>query len=61
MRLIYERAAGPKELVVFEELVHAAGPYHDTGTYTFHLERFLSQLWEQYTPPPEDAPLTESN
>jgi pimeloyl-ACP methyl ester carboxylesterase len=50
VQLIYERAAGPKELVMLTALGHASGPYHDTGTYTFHLERFLSQVWQQYTP-----------
>jgi pimeloyl-ACP methyl ester carboxylesterase len=61
MQLIFERAAGPKELVVFDDLGHAAGPYHDTGTYTFYLERFLSQVWQQYTLTPDDPLPTESD
>ncbi|MBU0617413.1 MAG: lysophospholipase [Planctomycetes bacterium] len=59
VQIIYERAAGPKELVTFIELGHAAGPYHDTGTYTFHLERFLSRVWRQYTPPTVEPQASE--
>ncbi len=50
VQLFYDRAAGPKELITFTYLGHASGPYHDTGTYTYYLETFLSKLWRQYTP-----------
>lgn len=43
---IYDRAAGEKEIVRFE-LPHARGPYYATGTYEYHLERFLSRVWGQ--------------
>lgn len=50
VEIVFERAPGSKELVLFSDLGHAGAAFHDTGTYTFHLERFLSELWGQYTP-----------
>ncbi len=50
VEIVFERASGPKDLVMFADLSHAGAPYHDTGTYTFYLEQFLSKLWGQYTP-----------
>ncbi|MFQ5806894.1 MAG: alpha/beta hydrolase [Phycisphaerae bacterium] len=50
IQLIYERAAGPKQIVRFPGVQHAREPFRDTGTYTYHLESFLSSLWSQRAP-----------
>lgn len=43
--VLFDRAPEPKELVRFEGLTHAAGPYFATSLYTYHLESFLSSIW----------------
>lgn len=50
VQLIYDRAAGPKQIVRFPGVTHASEPFRDTGTYTYHLEAFLSALWSQLAP-----------
>jgi pimeloyl-ACP methyl ester carboxylesterase len=50
IQLIYDRAAGPKQIVRFPGVGHAREPFSDTGTYTYHLEAFLSSLWLQHVP-----------
>ena len=47
VQIIYERAAGPKQLVSFPGLGHARAPFRDTGTYLYYLESFLSTIWGQ--------------
>ena len=50
IELLYERAGGPKRLARFEDLKHARGPYQATERYAAHLDRFLSDVWEQPSP-----------
>lgn len=44
---LYSRAGGPKQLVTFPTIGHAAAPFRDTGDYTSAVEGFLSQVWGQ--------------
>jgi uncharacterized protein len=48
--LLYERAAGPKELARFPGAGHARGVFRDTEYYSFRVETFLSDIWGQLTP-----------
>ncbi|MEW6249468.1 MAG: alpha/beta fold hydrolase [Planctomycetota bacterium] len=50
-RLLYDRAAGPKELVYFAGLDHAAGQFLRTETYAAHLEAFLTRVWVSHEAP----------
>jgi hypothetical protein len=42
---IFQRAAGPKQIVAFPGLDHALGPYIDTALYTFVADTFLAGVW----------------
>jgi pimeloyl-ACP methyl ester carboxylesterase len=53
--LLYDRAAGPKEIVRFPGVGHAREPFRDTGAYIYYLETFLSSVWSQYVPLEVDA------
>lgn len=46
VELVYERAAGPKEMVRFPDLAHARGQYLRTEDYMAHVEAFLIGVWE---------------
>ena len=61
IRLIYDRAAGPKRLVAFPGLAHAREPFGDTGTYTYELETFLSSIWSQLEWPVIEPDATEDD
>lgn len=45
VKAVLESAPVNTEIVTFEELDHARGAYFDTGTYLFHADRFLSNVW----------------
>jgi pimeloyl-ACP methyl ester carboxylesterase len=45
VQFLYDRAAGPKELVRFPELGHARGQFMRTEEYRAHLLAFLQQVW----------------
>ena len=45
IELLYDRAAGPKEVVHFTGLEHAQAQFRDTDEYLAHLESFLETLW----------------
>ena len=47
---IYFRAPDPKEMVVFEDMVHANGAFRNTYQYTFSLEQFLAGAWTPGAP-----------
>jgi alpha-beta hydrolase superfamily lysophospholipase len=44
VQLLYDRAAGPKELVIFAELGHAQGQFLATDQYQAHLAAFLDRV-----------------
>lgn len=44
VELLYNRAAGPKQLVRFN-LSHMRGQFFDTDLYLYYLENFLTQVW----------------
>jgi hypothetical protein len=50
VQLLFERAGGPKTLVAFPGVTHARARFDDTGRYTFEVETFLSNIWNQYVP-----------
>ena len=60
IQLIYDRAAGPKQIVYFPGVGHAREPFRDTGTYTYHLETFLSTVWRQHVPLGLSSSVSES-
>lgn len=43
--LLYERASGPKQIVYFLGLDHAAGQFLDTANYVANLVVFLERVW----------------
>lgn len=43
--LLIQRTGGTAQVVRFEGLDHALGPYVETAVYTFNLEIFLSNVW----------------
>jgi hypothetical protein len=45
VQLLYDRAAGSKELVRFPDLGHARGQFVRTEEYRAHLLGFLQQVW----------------
>ncbi|MFH1746927.1 MAG: alpha/beta fold hydrolase [Planctomycetota bacterium] len=47
VQLLYDRAAGPKQIVHFPELGHARGQFVDTDEYIYHLEHFLNDIWSR--------------
>jgi len=47
VRILFEQAVGPKELVVFEGLDHAAGQFERTEQYQARLAAFLDSLVRQ--------------
>jgi hypothetical protein len=42
---LFEDAAGPKEMVSFGDLGHAAGQFERTALYAAHLAAFLDKVW----------------
>lgn len=42
---VLDNAPPNTEVVTFENLDHARGIYFDTGTYLYHLDRFLTSVW----------------
>lgn len=50
VQLLFERAAGEKTLVTFPGVTHARARFDDTGRYTFEVETFLSNIWNQRVP-----------
>lgn len=50
--LLFDRAAGPKELARFPDVGHARGVFRDTEYYAYRVESFLARLWGQYEPLP---------
>jgi fermentation-respiration switch protein FrsA (DUF1100 family) len=45
IEMLFELAAGPKQLVRFPDLAHARGQYFQTEQFTLHLETFLTEVW----------------
>lgn len=45
VQVLYDRATGPKKLVVFQALGHAAAQFLRTAEYAAELEAFLAELW----------------
>lgn len=46
VELLFDRAAGPKELVRFPGLDHSQGLYRESETYLLHLDAFLGRVWQ---------------
>ncbi|MGD8454394.1 MAG: alpha/beta fold hydrolase [Phycisphaerae bacterium] len=51
VELLFNRAAGPKQIVRFPELGHASSQFFSTDSYIYYLEHFLANVWL----PPTDA------
>lgn len=43
--LLFELAAGPRELVYFPDVGHARGQFAATDSYLYYLETFLNDVW----------------
>jgi uncharacterized protein len=50
VRLLFDRAAGPKELVYFPEIGHASGQFLMTDYYVYYLKDFLAKVWSANNP-----------
>ena len=46
VQLLFDRAAGPKEIVRFPDLGHARGQFLQTDEYQAHLLAFLQRIWK---------------
>lgn len=51
VNFLFDRAAGPKYLVRFEDTGHARGVFLDTEKYAIEMEGFLVRVWEGREPP----------
>lgn len=51
VKLLFDRAPGPKYLVKFDGIGHARGVFKDTEEYAVQLESFLVRVWEGREPP----------
>ncbi len=47
---LFNRAGGPRSLVLFPGIDHARAIFVDTGTYAYAVESFLSAIWDQREP-----------
>lgn len=47
VQLLFDQAAGPKQIVHFPNLGHARGQFFDTDEYIYHLEHFLNDIWSR--------------
>lgn len=61
VQLLYDRAGGPKKLVVFPGVTHARARFDDTGRYTSEVEKFLSDVWNQRVPIEPAAATSDPN
>lgn len=50
IELLFQRAAGKKQLIRFDGVGHARAQYVDPAGYAAHLERFLATVWGQAEP-----------
>jgi pimeloyl-ACP methyl ester carboxylesterase len=45
VEVLYERAAGPKQIVRFPGLGHATSQFVKTDVYIYYLDTFLAGIW----------------
>jgi pimeloyl-ACP methyl ester carboxylesterase len=45
VQTLFDRAAGPKELVTYPDLGHAGAQFLATDSYLYYLEDFLTRVW----------------